>query len=89
MNMFGAISFDERRVRHALGVLYKAMILGTLGSLFSFAPLKEARNPANSKHRVAIVEEVPEVGNAPKVVWLDSARVVRGQGDSFRPTFEE
>jgi hypothetical protein len=86
--MFRAMGLDERRVRHFMGALYKALILVTLGSLFAFAPLKGARRLATSEYR-ATIQEIPEVNGPNQILWLDSKRVARGQGESFRLAYEE
>lgn len=82
MRMWGIRGIDERRVWSALGLVYKALILGTLGTLFVFAPLKNgSRFPANSP-QVAMtrVQEIPEVRGSQKVLWLSPKKLSRGQG---------
>ncbi len=82
---------DERKLRHALGVVYKALIIGTLGSLFVFAPLKESRARTHASEKVAMapIQELPENDGTRKVLWLDSSLVSKGQGDSLSLAFEE
>lgn len=85
--MLARLNINERRLRQCMGTLYKSLILVTLVSLFAFAPLKGQRQIAN--HRLTSIHEIPEMGGPSKVLWLDSKRVVRGQGDSFRLAYEE
>lgn len=89
--MRNVMSLDERRVRHAMGVIYKALIIGTLGSLFVFAPLKESRARASASQKVAMapIQELPENDGTRKVLWLDARVVSKGQGDSLSLAFEE
>lgn len=89
--MRNVMGLDERKIRHALGVIYKSLIIGTLGSLFVFAPLKESRERANASQQVVMapIQELPENDGTRKVLWLDSSLVSKGQGDSLSLAFEE
>jgi hypothetical protein len=73
--------FDERKVRHALGLLHKALILGTLGALAVLAPLKGGRLSQEEMGRgVARVEEMPELKGSKKVLWLSATALKQGHG---------
>ncbi len=89
--MQNVLGLNERRVRHTLGVIYKALIIGTLGSLFVFAPLKEGRARTTATEHVAMapIQEVPEKDGLQKVLWLDSNWTSKGQGDGLSLAFEE
>ncbi len=80
--MFGPGSFDDRKLWLALGFVYKTLILGTLGSLFIFAPLKNgSRFPAAQRQEVAkvSVQEVVEMQGTVKVLWLNPKKLSSGQ----------
>ena len=84
--MLNVLGLNERAVRHFMGMLYKALILGTLSAMFVFAPLKQSFE-STAQSRTAVIE-VPE-SDGRKVLWLNPSRVAMGQGDSFTSALEE
>lgn len=77
--MLSVHSLEEKRVRAVAGVLYKALILGTLTSLFAFAPLKSKQFAGSNESIVTSFVEMPESNE--KVLWLTPAGVSTGHGE--------